>query len=202
LRAGLRVPLRLTPRLLAESATRPRWLADYVRGGVGRGRQGLHAAAPGTTPAANTIVTAETVAHLRELWSGPLVVKGVLRGEECELLLDLGADGIAVSNHGARQLDSVPAPIEALPEVVAAVAGRAEVFVDGGFRRGTDVAKALALGARAVLVGRPVLYGLAAGGEQGVLDVLELLRGEVDQTLALLGAASPGEVDSSMVGAG
>jgi isopentenyl diphosphate isomerase/L-lactate dehydrogenase-like FMN-dependent dehydrogenase len=204
LRSGLRVPLRMTPRLLVESASRPRWLVDYLRGGVGRGEQGLPPVARSTsgaraTPAANTIVTEDVVAHLRELWEGPLVIKGVLRAEECELILGLGADAIVVSNHGARQLDSVPAPIEVLPEVVDAVRGRAEVFVDGGFRRGTDVAKALILGARAVLVGRPALYGLAVGGEAGVVHVVEMLRRELDQTFALLGCASLADLDPSLV---
>jgi isopentenyl diphosphate isomerase/L-lactate dehydrogenase-like FMN-dependent dehydrogenase len=144
-------------------------------------------------------VTWADLAEVRALWSGPLVVKGVLRPEECERLLDAGVDGVVVSNHGGRQLDGVPASIEALPAVVAAVAGRAEVFLDGGVRRGTDVLKALALGARAVFIGRPYLYGLAAGGQHGVERVLELLRSELDRAMALTGCTSIGEIDAGLV---
>jgi L-lactate dehydrogenase (cytochrome) len=204
LRSRLQLPLRLTPRLLRECATRPGWLFDYARGGAGRGRQGLPPVVrtPGgtrTTPAANSVVTADVVAELRELWDGPIVLKGVMRAEECAELVSLGIDGIGVSNHGARQLDSVPATIEVLPEIVDSVAGRVEVFVDGGFRRGTDIAKALILGARAVLVGRPLLYGIAAGGEDGAAGALEMLRREIDSTFALLGATSLADLDSSLV---
>jgi isopentenyl diphosphate isomerase/L-lactate dehydrogenase-like FMN-dependent dehydrogenase len=204
LRSRLQLPLRASSRLLCECALRPGWLLDYARGGVGRGRQGLPPVVrtPGaarTTPAANSMVTTDVVADLRELWDGPIVLKGVMRAEECEEMIALGIDGIGVSNHGARQLDSVPATIEALPEIVDAVAGRVEVFVDGGFRRGTDIAKALILGARAVLVGRPVLYGIAVGGEEGALAALELLRRELDQTFALLGATSVADLDPSLI---
>jgi 4-hydroxymandelate oxidase len=121
----------------------------------------------------------------------PLLVKGVLSGEDAALAVEHGAAGIVVSNHGGRQLDRSPATAEALPEVVDAVAGRAAVLVDGGIRRGVDAAIALALGADAVLVGRPALWGLAAGGESGARRVLELLREELELTLALCGCASP-----------
>jgi isopentenyl diphosphate isomerase/L-lactate dehydrogenase-like FMN-dependent dehydrogenase len=123
----------------------------------------------------------------------------VMRGEECRRLLALGVDGIVVSNHGGRQLDGVLATIEALPEIVEAVAGEAEIFLDGGIRRGTDVVKALALGARACLIGRPYLYGLAVAGAPGVRHVLEILRSEIDQTMALLGCASIAELDASAI---
>jgi isopentenyl diphosphate isomerase/L-lactate dehydrogenase-like FMN-dependent dehydrogenase len=124
----------------------------------------------------------------------PLVVKGVLTAEDALLACEHGAAGIVVSNHGGRQLDGVPATLDALPEVVEAAAGAAEVYLDGGVRRGTDVIKALALGARAVLVGRPVLWGLAAGGEAGVTAVLELLREEILAALVLLGCPTPADV--------
>ena len=124
----------------------------------------------------------------------PLVVKGVLTREDAELACEHGARAVIVSNHGGRQLDGVPAALDALPEVVEAVAGRAEVLVDGGVRRGGDVLKALALGARATLAGRALLYGLAARGEEGVRHVLELLREEVELGLTLLGAPSPDAV--------
>jgi isopentenyl diphosphate isomerase/L-lactate dehydrogenase-like FMN-dependent dehydrogenase len=124
----------------------------------------------------------------------PVVVKGILTAEDARLACEHGAAAIVVSNHGGRQLDGVPATLDALEEVVEAVDGRAEVLLDGGVRRGTDALKALALGARAVLIGRAMVWGLAARGEDGVADVLRLLRDEVELGLALLGCASPADV--------
>ena len=124
----------------------------------------------------------------------PVLVKGVLGAEDARLAVEHGAAGVVVSNHGGRQLDGVPATLDVLPEVAEAVGGRIEVLVDGGVRRGTDVLKALALGARAVLVGRPVVWGLAVDGPDGVRRVLELLREELELGLALLGAAAPADV--------
>ena len=129
----------------------------------------------------------------------PVVLKGVTTTEDAQLALEHGATAIVVSNHGGRQLDGVPATLDSLPEVVEAVAGRAEVYVDGGIRHGTDVAKALALGARAVLAGRAPIFGLAAGGEAGVRHVLELLRHELALALCLLGCTSPEELTSAHV---
>lgn len=129
----------------------------------------------------------------------PVVVKGIVRGDDAVRAMDHGAAGIIVSNHGGRQLDTAIPAIEALPDVVHAVDGRAEVYVDGGVRRGTDVVKALALGARAVLLGRPILWGLAVGGEAGVRQVLELVRAEVDLAMALCGARDVGEVTADLV---
>jgi isopentenyl diphosphate isomerase/L-lactate dehydrogenase-like FMN-dependent dehydrogenase len=124
----------------------------------------------------------------------PVLLKGVQTGEDARLAVEHGAAGIVVSNHGGRQLDTVAATIDLLPECVEAVDGRIEVFVDGGVRRGTDVLVALALGARAVLVGRPALWGLTVGGEAGARHVLELLRDEIELALVLLGAPAPGAV--------
>jgi isopentenyl diphosphate isomerase/L-lactate dehydrogenase-like FMN-dependent dehydrogenase len=124
----------------------------------------------------------------------PVLVKGVLTGEDAALAVEHGAAGIVVSNHGGRQLDAAPASLDALPEVVSVVDGRAEVLLDGGVRRGTDVVTALALGAQAVLVGRPALWGLAAAGEDGARRVLEILREEVELALALCGCAAPESV--------
>jgi isopentenyl diphosphate isomerase/L-lactate dehydrogenase-like FMN-dependent dehydrogenase len=129
----------------------------------------------------------------------PLILKGIVTREDAALAIEHGVDGIVVSNHGGRQLDGAPATLDALPEVVEAVAGRCEVYVDGGIRRGTDVLKALALGARAALVGRAVASGLAVGGEAGVLDVLTLLHDEIELGLALLGCTSPDQVTHSHV---
>jgi isopentenyl diphosphate isomerase/L-lactate dehydrogenase-like FMN-dependent dehydrogenase len=129
----------------------------------------------------------------------PVLLKGILTREDATLAIEHGAAAIIVSNHGGRQLDGVAASLDALPEVVEAVAGRCEVYVDGGIRRGTDVLKALALGARATLVGRAVASGLAVGGEAGVLDVLTMLHDELELGLALLGCTSPDEVTRSHV---
>jgi isopentenyl diphosphate isomerase/L-lactate dehydrogenase-like FMN-dependent dehydrogenase len=129
----------------------------------------------------------------------PVVLKGVVTAEDAELAVEHGAAAIVVSNHGGRQLDGVPATLDSLPEVVEAVGGRVEVYLDGGIRRGTDVAKALALGARAVLVGRAPIYGLATAGEDGVRHVLELLRDEFALALCLLGCTSPAELTRAHV---
>ena len=150
---------------------------------------------PGLTP--------EVIGWLAERSGLPVVVKGVLRGDDAVACLEAGAAGVVVSNHGGRQLDTVVATADALAEVAAAVGDRAEVYVDGGVRRGTDVVKALALGARAVLVGRPVLWGLAVGGAAGVERVLSGLAGELRLAMALCGATGVGELSPDLVaGAG
>jgi isopentenyl diphosphate isomerase/L-lactate dehydrogenase-like FMN-dependent dehydrogenase len=136
-------------------------------------------------------LTWRDVEMLAEISDLPVVVKGVLTPEDARMALDHGAGAIVVSNHGGRQLDGVPATLDALPDVVEAVDGRVEVYVDGGVRRGTDVATAVALGARAVLIGRPVVWALTAGGEDGVRRLLGLLRDEIELALALLGCPSP-----------
>ena len=129
----------------------------------------------------------------------PLVVKGLVRGDDAQRAIDHGAAAVVVSNHGGRQLDTSPATLDVLEEVVEAVDGRAEVLLDGGVRRGTDVLKAVALGARAVLVGRPVLWGLACGGQAGVEAVLAILRGELDLAMALAGAPTLADVSRDLV---
>jgi isopentenyl diphosphate isomerase/L-lactate dehydrogenase-like FMN-dependent dehydrogenase len=134
------------------------------------------------------------VERLAELARLPLVIKGILTGEDAHLACEHGADGLVVSNHGGRQLDGVEATIDALPEVVEAVDGRIEVLLDGGVRRGTDVVKALALGARAVLAGRAPLWGLVVDGERGAARVLSLLRDEIELALQLVGCRSPADV--------
>jgi 4-hydroxymandelate oxidase len=137
---------------------------------------------------------------LRSHTTLPILVKGILTAEDAVLAAEAGVEGIVVSNHGGRQLDGVAASLDALPEVVEAVGDRAEILLDGGVRRGTDVVKALALGARAVLVGRAALYGLAVGGADGVERVLALLREEVELALALSGCTSPADVTRAHVG--
>jgi isopentenyl diphosphate isomerase/L-lactate dehydrogenase-like FMN-dependent dehydrogenase len=194
--------LRYLPQILS----RPRWLASFLRdGGIpllpnvvipGKGPMPLVDVAAAL---AESTVTWSDLKWIRELWRGPIVVKGVLTGEDARRAIDEGAAAISVSNHGGRQLDCVQAPLRALPEVVRAVNGQAEILMDGGVRRGTDIVKALCLGARAVLCGRAYAYGLAAAGEAGVNRAIEILRTDLDRTLRLLGCASVAELDRSYV---
>jgi isopentenyl diphosphate isomerase/L-lactate dehydrogenase-like FMN-dependent dehydrogenase len=144
-------------------------------------------------------LTWDDLSWIRDAAPLPLLVKGIMTGEDARIAVDVGGDGIVVSNHGGRQLDSVHAPIAVLPEIVEAVEGRVPVLVDGGFRRGTDVFKALALGADAVLVGRPTCWGLAAAGEDGVVDVLRILRAELENTMVLAGTRSVADITGAHV---
>jgi L-lactate dehydrogenase (cytochrome) len=191
-RNGFSVPPRLTLRSLAQGVTHPRWSAGFVA--QPRISPGNFALAGGAASHAAFVnrqfdptVTWDDLAVLREHWHGPLVIKGIMRADDAVRAVEHGVDAIIVSNHGGRQLDHAQATIEALPQVAAAVDGRAEVYLDSGVRRGTDVIKALALGARAVLVGRPLVYGLGAAGEAGARWAFELLRGELATALALAG---------------
>ena len=148
---------------------------------------------------ADSVVTWKDFKWLRKAWPGPIVVKGVLTGDDARRAMDAGAAGVIVSNHGGRQLDGVSATLRALPEVVKAVNGQAEVLMDGGVRRGSDIVKAICLGARAVLVGRAYAYGLAAAGEAGVSRAIEILRADMERAMKLLGCASISELDRSYV---
>jgi 4-hydroxymandelate oxidase len=150
----------------------------------------------------STALTFDDIGRLREMSGLPVVVKGVLRGDDAARCVAAGAAAVCVSNHGGRQLDGAIATAEALPGVVDAVAGAAEVFVDGGVRHGVDVLRALALGARAVLVGRPIVYGLAVGGADGVRAVLDELRDELARAMALCGVTSVDQLDRDLVAAG
>ena len=132
----------------------------------------------------------QDLAWLRETWNGPLLIKGIIRPDDARRAADIGAAAISVSNHGGNNLDGTLATLRALPGIVKAVGDQLEVLLDGGIRRGADVVKALALGARAVLIGRAYLWGLAADGQAGVADVLAILREGIDETLAGLGRAS------------
>jgi L-lactate dehydrogenase (cytochrome) len=148
---------------------------------------------------ARSAVTWDDFRWIRQAWTGPLVAKGVLTGDDARRAIDAGATAVAVSNHGGRQLDGSAAALRALPEVVAAVNGQADVLIDGGIRRGSDIVKAICLGARAVLVGRAYAYGLAAAGQAGVARALEILRADVERTLRLLGCPSIAALDASYV---
>jgi L-lactate dehydrogenase (cytochrome) len=144
-------------------------------------------------------VTWEDMRWIRECWPGPMVVKGVLTGDDARRAVDAGAAAVVVSNHGGRQLDSVSPTIRALPEVVAAVNGQIEVLMDGGVRRGSDIVKAVCMGARAVLCGRAYAYGLSAAGEAGVTRAIEILKSGTERTLKLLGCPSVSALDTSYV---
>jgi isopentenyl diphosphate isomerase/L-lactate dehydrogenase-like FMN-dependent dehydrogenase len=205
---GFKMPPRIEPRTALDVLRHPRWLAQVPSAIVFRNLVDSSAdTAPGPMAHAKLIndllsnpgATWDDLDWLRDRWSGPLAIKGILTAEDAERAVQAGVDGIVVSNHGGRQLDGVAATLDALEEVVDAVGDRAEVLLDGGVRRGTDVLKALALGARACLIGRPWLFGLAAGGEQGVFTVLDILRSEIDRALALLGRPSIAELDGSAV---
>jgi L-lactate dehydrogenase (cytochrome) len=188
-------------------AAHPRWIRDVAVGGKPLTFGNLEQAVPGArNPAAfrqwvdsqfDPSVTWADIAWVRENWTGKLIVKGVLDPEDARLAVDAGVDGIVVSNHGGRQLDSVPSSARALPDVVDAVAGRVEVLADGGVRTGLDVVKLLALGARAVLVGRAWAWAVAARGEAGVRHVLAILRADIDVALGLTGHRSIADLDRS-----
>jgi isopentenyl diphosphate isomerase/L-lactate dehydrogenase-like FMN-dependent dehydrogenase len=190
----------LGPRNVVDFLTRPRWGLDVLR----HRRIVMKAFADPGTPRLRTLLASfaratagftgqiapfgwSELEQVRADWSGPLAVKGILSPDDARTAVGLGADAVVVSNHGGRQLDGSLASLEALPAIVEAVGGSAEVILDGGVRRGTDVVKAIALGARACMVGRPWLYGLASGGSEGVVAVLDALRAEIEVAMALLG---------------
>jgi len=182
----------------------PKWLASFLLdGGVPKLE---NIVIPGKGPMqlmdvgaalARATVTWNDLRWIRAVWSGPIVVKGVLIADDAKRAVDEGVAAVVVSNHGGRQLDCVSPSVQALPEIVAAVNGRVEVLMDGGIRRGSDIVKAVCLGARAVLVGHAYAYGLAAAGEAGVARALEILRDDVERTLRLLGCPTVAEVNSS-----
>jgi L-lactate dehydrogenase (cytochrome) len=191
---------------LAQFLARPRWLFDFL--GDGGLMHFPNVVLPDGNPLPyadvsaalqRTTVTWKDFDWIRKSWGGPIVVKGILSGEDARMAIDAGAAAVVVSNHGARQLDGVSATLRALPEVVAAVGARAEVLFDGGVRRGSDVAKALSLGARAVLVGRAYGYGLGAAGGPGVARAIEILRADLTRTLKLLGCAAAADLDRSYI---
>jgi len=198
-------PLQKIP-FLPQILLRPGWLASFLLDG---GLPGLpNVVVPGKGPLplvdvaaalAESAVTWADLRWIRELWRGPIVVKGVLTGDDGRRAIDEGAVAISVSNHGGRQLDCVPASLRVLPEVVEAVNGQIEVWMDGGIRRGGDIVKAICLGARAVLCGRAYAYGLAAAGEAGVHRAIEILRADLERTLRLLGCPSVADLDRSYV---
>jgi isopentenyl diphosphate isomerase/L-lactate dehydrogenase-like FMN-dependent dehydrogenase len=191
---------------LPQMFAHPRWLASFLLDGAIPQLENIVIPGQGPMPLmdvtaalAKAFVTWEDFRWLRKIWTGPILVKGVLTGDDARRAVDEGAAAIIVSNHGGRQLDGAPATLRALPEVVAAVNGQAEVLMDGGIRRGSDIVKALCLGARAVLIGRAYAYGLAAAGQAGVNRALEILRTDVERTLLLIGCPSVSALNASYV---
>ncbi|MFI5102051.1 MAG: alpha-hydroxy acid oxidase [Terriglobales bacterium] len=191
---------------LPQILSRPGWLASFLLDGGTRALPNV--VIPGKGPMAlidvaaalaESTVTWSDLTWIRKLWQGPIVVKGVLTADDARRAVDEGAAAISVSNHGGRQLDCVPSALRVLPEIVKAVNGQTEILMDGGIRRGSDIVKALCLGAKAVLCGRAYAYGLAAAGEAGVNRAIEILRADLDRTLRLLGCASVAELDRSYV---
>jgi len=194
--------LPFLPNILAH----PRWLAAFLADGGMPKLENI--VIPGKGPMelidvsaalAETAVSWDDLKWMRDVWSGPIIVKGILTGDDARRAVDEGAAAIVVSNHGGRQLDSVYPTIRALPEVAAAVNGRTEVLMDGGIRRGSDIIKAICMGARAVLIGRAYAYGLAAAGYSGIMRALEILHADLERTLRLLGCRSISALDSSYV---
>jgi (S)-mandelate dehydrogenase len=209
LRNGFVNPFRVTPRVSLDLAAHPRWLFGVMgrymlEGGVPRYAnypQQVSGAITGRPQRINHAASAnwDDVKAMRAFWPGKLMIKGILSPDDAVLAKSHGADGIFVSNHGGRNLDSSVAPINILSAIKAAVGHDLTVIFDGGVRRGSDIVKAMALGADGVSIGKAALYGLAAGGQAGVTQALEMLRREVDITMALVGRKSISELDSTLI---
>ena len=206
-----KIDLRAALKLAPEALSRPRWFLSFLRTGHVPSLTTPNMAPPGTTPPTffgayyewmqSTLPSWDDVAWLRAQWDGPFMVKGVGRVDDAKRVVDLGATALSVSNHGGNNLDGTFASIRLLPGIADAVGDQIEVLLDGGVRRGSDVVKALALGARAVMIGRAYLWGLAANGQAGVENVLDVLRGGIDSTLLALGKASVTELSRDDVAA-
>ena len=209
LRTGMTIPPSITMRSAFNVARHPRWLWHYltsprlvlanVAHKLGDGRSDVSTLASYIHKQFDRTVTWDDAAWMAREWGGPFLVKGILSAADARRAVDAGATAVAVSNHGGRQLDTTPAPVDVLSEVVEAVGDRAEVILDGGVRRGVHVLKALALGAKACMVGRAYLYGLGAGGEPGVTRALDILRTELERDMALLGVTRVGEVSAEHI---
>ena len=207
IRNGFTVPPRITPQNFFDMVSHPLWLTrmaphlkDITMGNI----KGLDGAGEGVVALSafmnqqiDPTISWDDLSWLRGIWDKPLLVKGVLNGEDARRMVDLGADGIIISNHGGRQLDGAPSTISVLKEIVDAVDGEAEIILDSGIRRGADIVKALALGATACGIGKSMLYGLAADGQPGVTGVIEMLRREIDLAMAMTGARQVADINQS-----
>jgi isopentenyl diphosphate isomerase/L-lactate dehydrogenase-like FMN-dependent dehydrogenase len=200
--------IRYTPAVIAQGLAHPSWSIDFLRGGVGQGFRGKREAKKPISLQENAErirhtwgpVTIEDVRWIRERWEGPLVIKGILRADEVEQLLEFGVNGLVVSNHGGRQLDRTAATLDVLPAIRAAVGQQATVLIDGGIRHGQDIVAARALGADAVMLGRAYLYGLMAGGQDGVVRTYEILAEEYQRGMQLLGVRRSEDLSERHVG--
>ena len=208
LRNGLSIPPKISLSNALDSARRPRWLMDTIKNppvalrnfiGVAEGDDTISHSEFFNQHLINSSANWEDLKWVKELWNGPLLVKGIVTPDDALKAVDLGVDGIVVSNHGGRQLDGLPSALRSMVDIVQAVEGRVDIILDGGIRRGADVVKAMALGAKAVMTGRSWIWGLAAGGQRGVARVHEIFSQEIDQTLALLGRTRLSEIDASAV---
>jgi L-lactate dehydrogenase (cytochrome) len=208
LRCGMTIPPHIGFKNLLLNSCRLTWVRDFLLGQKITFRNLVDLAETDDVKALATLLkntilnpaaTWDDLIWLRQVWDRPIIIKGIMSADDAVRAVDHGADGILVSNHGGRQLESSPSTLDALPEVVEAVGDQAEIFLDGGIRRGRDVVKAKALGARACLIGRPYLWGLAVGGQAGVAHILEVFRDEIDRTLALIGQPKFSEVEHSAV---
>jgi len=207
LRNGMTIPPRFTPGALLDIALHPHWWWHMLTSPpmtlanvVGKAGEGLNDVTSLSGYAADQLdpsVNWDDLAWMIEQWQGPFAVKGIACADDAARAVEAGATGVIISNHGGRQLDQSPAPLEVLPEIAAAVDGRADVILDGGVRRGSDVVKALALGATSCMIGRGYLYGLGAGGQAGVERALEILSDELRRTLALVGCTSVRDLDAT-----
>lgn len=209
IRNGFTVPPRITPGNFLDMATHPRWLLKMaphfkkitmgnIEGIKGAG-EGVVALSTFMNEQIDPTVTWDDLEWLRGNWDRPLLVKGVLNAADARRMVDLGADGIFISNHGGRQLDGAPSTISVLPEIADAVAGDAEIILDSGIRRGADVIKALALGATACGIGKSTYYGLAAAGQAGVTGVVEMLRREMDIVMAMTGCRGITDISRDLI---
>lgn len=210
-RNGFSYNLRINPKnallMLPQMVTRPEWVYGFVRDGmpfqasntVGPDGKPLLLTTMGRASTDTQSPTWEDMAWIRDNWKGPMLVKGILTAEDARRCEDIGAEGVIISNHGGRQLEGAPATMDVLPEIVAAVGDRLDVLLDSGVRRGNDVLRAVALGAKAVLVGRITAMGLAIGGQAGVEWMLSLLRSEMVRSMRLMGAKSVADLDPSWV---
>jgi L-lactate dehydrogenase (cytochrome) len=212
-RRGFTLPPKVGLDTIVDAVRRPSWTADFLRGGpirfesvatrnsdgdIGDGAEAV-SLAEFTTAQLDASLSWSDLEQFREQWDGPIVIKGIQCVEDATIAADLGVDGLALSNHGGRQLEGSPAPVALLPSVADAVGDRVELICDGGIRRGSDIVKAVALGATAAMGGRAYLYGLGAAGERGVDTAIGFLRSEYERCLALNGITSTADIHSGMV---